>query len=312
MISVKGKVYNKSGDNMKNCLLIINPASGQKKIKRKAVDVIEIFNRAGWKVSAFTTLGVKDARKIVVEYGKEHDVIVCCGGDGTLNEVSDAIIESGCNCPIGYIPCGTTNDFASSMNIPLDIEAAAAAITEGNEYKRDIGMFNGRVFTYIASFGLFSEASYNAPQSAKNTLGSVAYILEGMKDIVSIKSIHARIEADGKIIEDDFVFGAIANTTSIGGILKLDKEAVSFNDGKLEMLLIKMPKTALDLSDILVCLRRGNYDSTHIMFFQASQIRIDTEQPIPYTLDGEFFRPCSEVKINAVQNGITYLFKNPI
>ncbi len=292
---------------MKKCLLIINPASGQKKIKRKAVDILEIFNRHDWEVKAFATLKRKDAKNIVEKHGSEADVIVCCGGDGTLNEVTDAVYHSGLSCPIGYIPCGTTNDFASSMSIPLEIEAAARMIVNGKEYQRDIGLFNNQVFTYIASFGIFSDASYNAPQSIKNLLGGLAYILEGVKDVVSIKSIHTRIEADDSIFEDDFLFGAICNTTSIGGILKLNKGNVIFNDGKMEVLLIKMPNNPVALRNLLFHLRKADFNDEHILFLQASEIKITTVGDTAYTCDGEFAGIFKEVFIYVKQNGITLL-----
>lgn len=294
---------------MKNCLLIINPASGQKKIKRKAVDVLEILNRADWKVNAFTTLKKNDASLILEEFGHEADLIICCGGDGTLNEVANAVYHYELACPIGYIPCGTTNDFAGSMNLPLDILAAAKSIVNGKEVKRDLGLFNGRVFTYIASFGIFSDASYNAPQSVKNIIGGLAYILEGIKDLVSIKSVHMRIEMDQKIIEDDFLFGAFANTTSIGGILKLSHEEICFNDGKMELLLIKMPKNLIEARDLLYHLRKGNYEDEHILFLQAPEFKITTSEAVPYTLDGEFAGSYTDVLIQTKRNGITLLIE---
>lgn len=297
---------------MKKCLLIINPASGQKKIKRKAVDVLEILNRAGWETHVFITLKRNDAKHIVKEYGQQAELIVCCGGDGTLNEVADAHFQSELTCPVGYIPCGTTNDFAGSMHLPLEIEAATRSIVNGREVKRDLGIFNGRVFTYIASFGIFSEASYNAPQSIKNIIGGLAYILEGVKDIVAIKSIHMKIEADEGIIEDDFLFGAIGNTTSIGGILKLNQDKVCFNDGKMELLLIKMPKNLIELRDLLFHLRKGDYEDEHILFAQSSEFKITTEHEIPYTLDGEYAGAFKDVDIQTKQNGITFLIEEEI
>lgn len=290
------------------CLLIINPRSGQQKIRNKAIDVIETFNRAGWTVTTAITLKSRDIDRIVTE-NESFDIAVCCGGDGTLNEMCDALYRHEKQCLVGYIPCGTTNDFANSLGIPLDIKKAAEAIVKGSVQQRDLGLFNDRVFVYTASFGLFAEASINAPQEAKNTFGSIAYLIEGLKDITNVKGYKAKITIDDEVVEDSFIYGGISNSTSIGGILHFDEADVDYNDGKLEVFLIHNPKNILELNDIIINLLNGTFNSKYITLKHAEKITIESESNIIYTLDGEYGDSIQNVTIDVLKSGLSHCFK---
>ena len=207
---------------MKKMLFILNPCAGTKKANRFLADILDAFNRAGYQTQVYVTAGNKDATHAVKQFAPGMDLVVCCGGDGTFNETVAGLLETGLSIPVGYIPAGSTNDFASSLKLPLHPLDAARVIIEGTPQPLDIGSFNGRYFSYVASFGAFTKASYTTPQSVKNALGHTAYVLEGIKEIASIRKMPVRLELDGEVVEDDYIFGAICNSTSVGGILTLD------------------------------------------------------------------------------------------
>ena len=192
---------------VKHLLLILNPTSGMRKAARNLTDIISVFNCADYDTHVYVTACHGDAAKAVHQFGSEADIIVCCGGDGTLNETVTGVIEAGLDVPIGYIPSGSTNDFASSLHLSGDVVEAAGQIVSGSETAYDVGKFGDRYFTYIASFGAFTKASYSTPQNIKNTLGHMAYVLEGMQELTALRPEHIRMELDGETVEDDFLFG---------------------------------------------------------------------------------------------------------
>ena len=249
---------------MKKVLVILNPCAGTKQANKHFVDIIDIFCRAGFETVVITTAGRGDGTVIVKEQADAFDLIVCIGGDGTFNEVVDGLLLSGVDKPIGYIPAGSTNDFASSLHLSKDILQAARDIVSGEERSLDIGSFNGRYFSYVASFGAFTKASYEAPQSIKNALGHLAYILEGIKDIPSIKPLRLWLKMEQGVYGGDYLFGAICNSTSVGGLLTLADDLVDMNDGLFEVLLIKSPSNILELNQILLALTTQNYNSPKI------------------------------------------------
>ena len=213
--------------------------------------------------------------------------MVCIGGDGTLNETIAGVLQSGVDLPIGYIPAGTTNDYANSIGLSSDVLQAARDAAGGEIQRLDVGSFNGRYFSYTASCGAFTRTSYSTPQSLKNTLGHLAYILEGIKDLPSIRPYHLRVETESSVLEDDFIFCAITNSTSVGGILKLDKELVSLNDGLFEVMLIRSPEVAIQLTSIIHGITAMDLPNEMVHFFEAGQIRVTSDEDIEWTLDGE-------------------------
>lgn len=228
---------------MKKLLLIVNPHAGQRKASKHLTEIIDIFNRAGYEVIAHITASPGDCENMVMHYAHKLAMVVCCGGDGTFNETISGILRSGVDIPVGYIPAGSTNDFANSLQLPLDIPQAAHVSAGGTPFRVDMGSFGGRYFSYVASFGAFTRTSYITSQNVKNALGHVAYVLGGIQELSQIKARHLRFELpDGRVLEDDYLFGAISNSTSVGGILTIPPDRVDMTDGKLELLLIRAPK----------------------------------------------------------------------
>lgn len=288
----------------KKLLLILNPRSGKMAGKRHLADVLERFCVAGYLPTVFVTTGVGQATELAAAHGGEADLVVCLGGDGTFNEVVSGLLRAGHKVPLGYIPCGSTNDFASSIGLKKTIPAATQAVLEGEAHTYDVGAFGERYFSYVASFGAFTHASYATPQNAKNALGHLAYVLEGLKEISKLRSWHVRFEINGEVFEDDYIFGAVSNSTSVGGVLTLDPQAVDMNDGLLELLLIKMPRNPAELSECILALAEQRYDSPHITFCSAREITVTAEPTMEWSLDGERGDGVEQVRIRNIQDAI--------
>ena len=269
-------------------LFVFNPKAGKGKIKAKLSEIIDLFNRHHYEVIAHATQCPRDAYQQAKKYADKVDVIVCSGGDGTLDEVVSGIMESGCKVPVGYIPAGSTNDFANSLYMPKNVVDAASMIMEEELYRCDIGKFNDEIFAYIAAFGLFTDVSYQTDQDLKNILGHVAYVLEGVKRLLDIKSYHMRVETEDKVIEDNFMFGMITNSRSVGGSKNLTGKNVDMNDGLFEVTLITMPKNPLELQEILTAVLTAEDNSNLVHSFKASKLILQSDEEVPWTLDGEF------------------------
>ena len=295
-------------NDMKNVLLIINPRAGKTKAKSALFDIIDVFTENDMRVTVEITKYSGHAGDICKYVPGETDLVVCVGGDGTLNEVIDGMIESGKNIPIGYIPAGSTNDFATTLKLSKDIKKAALDIAKGVEKCIDVGRFDDRHFTYVASFGAFTRSSYSAPQSVKNVLGHLAYVLQGIQDIPSIKAEHARIVCDdGTTYEDDYIFGAVANSTSVGGIISFKEALVSMNDGKFELLLIKKPKNIVELNKCINALLTQNYSCDSILFSNIRSAVFDFEGSITWSLDGERADTDGHVKISNIKHAVNMI-----
>lgn len=291
---------------LKKLLLIVNPVAGKKRLKPMLMEVVQIFARGGFATTVMVT-GRRGEAAEFAAYAKEYAGIVCAGGDGTLNEVITGMMENGVTIPLAYIPCGSTNDFASSMGISADVKKAAESIANGHPLPLDIGKFGDRYFSYIASFGAFTATSYSTAQDVKNLLGHAAYVFEGIKDLQSIKPYRMKLCAGDTCYDGEYVFGAIANTKSFGGIVRLKDELVSLNDGLFEILLIKMPKTLSDLNVIINSLSTSKFDNKLFSFFKASDITITTEEPLAWSLDGEYMRTEDTVRIRNLHGAINFV-----
>jgi len=289
---------------MKKALIIINPRAGTRQANRVFVDIIDIFCKAGYNVEATTTGGRGNATRIARERAGEFDLVAAIGGDGTFNEVVAGMIESGADTPIGYIPAGSTNDFANSLHLSKDILQAAWDAAYGSPVAIDVGSFNGRYFSYVASFGAFTRASYEAPQSIKNALGHVAYVLEGIKDLPSIRPEKLWIKMEDGVYGGDYLFGAISNSTSVGGVLSLDENVVDMSDGKLEVLLIRNSTSLLELNQVVMNLTSGVYDSPLISFFSSSEMEISADKEMPWTLDGEYQPGSDKIIVKNIHNAV--------
>lgn len=272
---------------MKELLLILNPMAGLRRANRYLPDMLRLFIEHGYRCETYITGKSGDATEYLSGCGREYDLVVCAGGDGTLNETIAGMLAGNIRCPLGYIPCGTTNDYASSIGLSSDVMRAARDIVEGCARSIDIGSFNGRRFVYTATCGAFARASYSTPQAIKNVLGHTAYILEGLRDLTSIKPIHMRVEADGRVLDEEFILCSITNSTSIGGILKLDAQMVALNDGRFEVTLVRNPQTPAQFSRILYGLTAQELPNEMIHFFSAANVRVTCDAPVEWTLDGE-------------------------
>ena len=286
---------------MKKLLFILNPYAGQRKANRLLLEIIEIFNRADYEVTVYITAGQEDAKIKAMHYAPQMDMIVCCGGDGTFNETAAGVLASGVDVPVGYIPAGSTNDLANSLKLPTDVLQAAKMIAQGNLKRLDMGSFNGRYFSYVASFGAFTRASYATPQSLKNALGHMAYLLSGIQELSQIKAHRLHFELpDGSVLEDDYLFGAISNSTSVAGLLTLSKDRVDMADGQLELMLIRSPKDPMELADCLMAMQRQTYDCAMITFLSTKGVKVTAPADMDWTIDGEREEGRAEIDIQCV------------
>lgn len=292
-------------------LFIVNPCSGRGKIKTELLDILKIFCNAGYEVTTYVTTCLGDAADIAEKAeSKGFELIVCCGGDGTLNEIITGIMKGNSKIPIGYIPSGTTNDFARTHKLPLNLQNAATAITKAEiSTKIDIGKFmSNRYFSYIASFGIFTSASYKTQQSVKNTLGHMAYIFEGIANLTNIEDFKISYTADDKKFTGEYIYGGITNSTSVGGIFKYDPKLVDIRDGLFEVLMIKKPQNANDVMKIITGVTSGNFsDDTVFDFCKASKITLNMPHNVTWTLDGEAAK-CDEITvIENIPKAVTFI-----
>lgn len=291
----------------KNLLLVMNPKSGTMQAPKMLADIIQTYTEEGWLTTMLMTTARGDARQYAIDYAESVDRIVVSGGDGTLNEVIDGLVRCGSRCPVGYIPSGSTNDFAASSGLPKGVLESARRAVTGEPRTLDLGSFNGRFFTYIASFGAFTSTSYKVPQNLKNVLGHTAYILQGIRDVAGIRPIHARIVADEgtpneRILEGEYLFGAICNSTSVAGILKLNHFDIDMNDGMMEILMIKVPDGVAALNDTIRSMIDGKLEAKDIEFFSARDIRVEIDKDIPWTLDGEYQEGAEVIDITTMRS----------
>ena len=289
---------------MKKLLFIVNPRAGKTKSSAPLFDAVAAFSRAGYLVRVFVTEAGGQARDIAAKWGGQYDLVVCAGGDGTLNETISGLMQLEQRPPLGYLPNGSTNDFAASLHLHTTVEAAARAVAGGVPYSLDIGRHNGRYFAYVASFGAFTRSSYSASQAAKNALGHFAYILEGLGDLDSLRPYRCAIDADGEHFEGDFIFGAVCNSTSLGGLVKLDPKHVAMDDGTFELLLLRMPKTALDLQNLITAMTRMQYDYPGVIFRHVKNVVLTTDENISWSLDGEYAASAPRVEIQCLPGAI--------
>lgn len=274
---------------MKPLLLIVNPCSGTCQGAKRLGEIVSVFQNGGYLPTVLMTQKSGDATAFAKQWAPDFPMIVCVGGDGTFSETMAGLLASGAQTKIGYIPAGSTNDLASTLKLSGDPTAAAQAIVDGKGQMLDVGSFNERYFAYTASFGVFTKTSYATPQDLKNTLGYLAYVLEGIRDLATIQPVHMAIDVNGEHFEGDYIFGAVSNTTSLGGILQLDSQTVDLNDGLLELLLIKLPTNPIELAKIIYALQTKQYNDCESIFFcSTKEIRIETDRTdLTWTLDGE-------------------------
>lgn len=270
-------------------LFIYNPRAGKAQVKGKLADILDIFAGAGYEITVCPTQYAGEAVGIVENRDPGYELVACSGGDGTLDEVVTGMLKSAFRTPIGYIPAGSTNDFGGSLALPKrNMLRAAKIIVEGQNFPCDVGTFNEDAFVYIAAFGLFTEVSYETDQEIKNVLGHLAYLLEGMKSLPNIRSYHIRVTCNDKVIEEEFIYGMITNSVSVGGFKRITGKHVKLDDGVFEVTLIKRPRSAIELNEIIVSLLNRDINNEAICCFTASELTIEAMEEVAWTLDGEF------------------------
>ena len=292
---------------MKEMLFIVNPKAGRTTLKNCLVDVIDIFCKNDFNVRVYITQGVGDASRVVEEEGDRYDLIVCAGGDGTLGNTVAGFMESGLRKPLGYIPCGTTNDYAKSLEIPKESIEAAERIVKALPFSVDIGDMNGNYFVYVAAFGIFSDTSYATPQNMKNILGHAAYVLQGIKSLVNVPTYNLKIEFDGQVYTGEFIYGMISNSVSIGGYRSIASKGVEFDDGLFEVVLVRKIQTPADLQRIINALLLGDTNEKNMLAFRANHIIIESDTPIAWSLDGEYGGDTTNAEISIHNKAVDLL-----
>lgn len=290
---------------MKNMIFLFNPRSGKELIRSQLMGILDYFCSQGYFPSVYVTQNAEDAQRMAKEYGESTDFFVCSGGDGTLNNVVSGLMQIEKRPMLGYLPSGSTNDFARSLKIPGDPREAAETALEGGTNRVDIGKFGAdRYFVYIAAFGAFTEVSYKTSQDKKNVLGHQAYILESVKSLSSLKSHHMEIFWEGGKLEGEFIFGMVTNTTSVGGFRGLTPRDVDFSDGLFEALFIRTPKTPSDLSNIVSYMFLKDEENEYVFRFQTARVRIISDEDVSWVLDGEYGGAVKEAVIENLPGAI--------
>ena len=269
-------------------LFIYNPRAGKAQIRSNLLDIIDIFVKAGYEVTAYPTQAAGDAIKAVKERRDGYDIVVCSGGDGTLDEVVSGMMQCDEKLPIGYVPAGSTNDFANSLKIPKSMIKAADVVVNGQDFACDIGSLNNHNFIYVAAFGIFTDVSYETNQDVKNVLGHAAYLLEGVKRLPMVRSYALKVSYDDQVIEGEFLYGMITNSFSVGGFRGITGKDVLLDDGLFEVTLIRKPSNPLDLNNIIVALVDKRVKSEYIYTFKTQRLVVESEEAVSWTVDGEF------------------------
>ncbi len=295
---------------MRKMLFIMNPYAGTRRANRYLPDILSLYSKAGYDVTVHMTAGPGDCLQTVLRLVDQADVVVCAGGDGTLNETVNGILQKGRDVPIGYIPCGSTNDFAASLKLPTNVMKAAQLILEGTPQRLDVGLFQDRYFTYVASFGAFTRASYSTPQSVKNALGHLAYILGGIQELSQLKSHPVHIELPDREIQGSYLFGAVSNSTSVGGILSLDPKQVDMTDGKFELLLVRAPKDIGEINGFIRALQTKKYNCGMMTFLTTEALTVHTDAQMPWTLDGERAEGQSCIRIENLHHAVQIITRD--
>ena len=292
----------------KKLMLILNPAAGSGSGVLSIGPAMELLYKGGMTPTVFYTLGVGEATKLVLEHAMEFDCVVCVGGDGTLSETVAGLAQLPSPPPLGYIPQGTANDVASSLNIPKNPTQAAKIIVRGNSEKQDVGRFNENdYFTYIAAFGAFTEVSYETSREQKQNLGHLAYVLQGMSQLPKITPYHTIVEYDDGVIDDKLIFGSVSNTKSVAGIVKLKKLGIELNDGLFEVTLVRNPANVIEMNKILSNVLTQNFNGNQVMMFQSRRVKFTFDQPVKWTRDGEAGGAHREVILENMHSAISFI-----
>ena len=273
---------------MKNMLFMMNPKAGHQELRTQMLELLDRFTAGGYTVTVRPTQGRGDLTQWVLDHGSEYDTLVCAGGDGTLNEAVSALVQLERPPKLGFLPAGTVNDMAHTLGIPRNPLKAAEIILEDHCQQIDIGRFGeNRYFSYVAGFGAFTDVSYETPQEEKRVLGRLAYLLNGVKSMASLKGVPVKMITEDRVVEDRILLGLVCSTTSVGGF-RTPMDGVSLDDGLFEVIAAKEIKNLQDLNAVTTLLTRREFDPRFFYTFQTDQVRFEFEQPVKWTLDGEF------------------------
>ena len=290
-------------------MVLVNPNAGKSGYRAVLGEVLRIFSQGGWTPTVYFTSGPGEAPGIVEQHAPDYDMVVCLGGDGTLSETCAGMMCLGeAKRPIGYIPLGTANDVARTLKLSHKPAEAAEQVLRGKPVAYDIGSFGGNsYFTYVAAFGAFTEVSYGTPQESKQALGQLAYMLEGIRQLPKITSYHAIVEYDDGVVEDDFLFGAATNTTSVAGLVRLGGDDICLSDGLFEVLLVRKPKDLRDISGIITSVLSSDFSGEEVLFLKSRELRVMFEKPVAWTRDGEDGGAWRDVFIQNCHPGVEIL-----
>lgn len=289
---------------MKKVLFVFNPYSGKALIKNYLLDIVDTMVKADYEVTIYPTQKRGDATRMVEEAAEDYNLIVCSGGDGTLDEAVTGMMRREHKIPLGYIPAGSTNDFATSLGIPKEMPKAAETAVRGKPFACDIGAFNQDYFVYVAAFGLFTEVSYKTSQEWKNVLGHAAYILEGARCLHDIPSFLMQVEYNNTRVQDEFIYGMISNSTSVGGFKGMTGKDVLLDDGVFEVTLIKKPRNPIELNEIIASLINLVDDTDMVYSFKTDEVKFTAKNNVAWTLDGEFGGEHTEVVVRNICRAI--------
>lgn len=293
---------------MKKLLFLINPVTGKRALEGELMQIIDIFSEGGYDTTVHLTKSREDMIDTAKNDGGSYDLVVCCGGDGTLNLVSGAMYEAKVDTVIGYIPGGTTNDFANTRKISTVVTGAARQVVEGSIHDTDLGVLNGKTFIYVAAFGMFSELSYMTTREKKQNMGYAAYLMGGIKSFAQTKPYKLRIEYDGNVLEDEFIYGMITNSRRVGGMQLPIIKNVLYDDGEMEITLVKQPKNPSETQKLINCIVTQIADEKMVYSFKTSKLRIVSETEIPWSLDGEFGGSYKETDVEVKCAAIKMVF----
>lgn len=294
---------------MEKLLFLYNPQAGKGQVRARVAAFLDIFTKDDWLVTAYPTQSKGDAQRMVAKIGGRFDRIICCGGDGTLHETVNGLMKLERRPELGYIPAGTTNDFARNLKLPPGYDRRAAVAAAGVARPCDVGLFNGEHFVYVAAFGAFTDVAYDTPQQYKNMFGHFAYLLEGMMRLGSIKSYPLTVEHDGGVEEGEYIFGMVSNTISVGGLIGLPAKEVALDDGLLEVILIEKPKGPLELQGVMTALMKQRTNpACGVTGLHTTHLKVTCGDPLPWTLDGEYGGNPEVAQISACERAITIVY----
>lgn len=293
--------------NAPRMLFVYNPHAGKATIRGHLLDIIDIFTKAGYEVTAYPTQSQGDGEKRVRMRDNDYSIVVCSGGDGTLDEVVSGMMNSEFKVPIGYVPAGSTNDYAKSLKIPSVMTRAAQIVVNGDDFLSDVGTMNDKHFVYCAAFGIFTDVSYSTDQTLKNALGHAAYILQSVKELQDIRTYHMKITyGNGTVIEDDFIYGMVTNSIQVGGIQNITGKNVRLDDGEFEVTLVRRPQSIIELPNLIgALLDNKRLSSKDLINFKVRHIVIESDESVAWTRDGEYGGEHRRVEINNIPRAIT-------